>query len=340
MKRIHLIYTGGTFGMVPMRPGRTLAPGDLSQIISKYLPEIHGIADITTEVLFNLDSCDIHLPHWTKLADCIAAGMDEYDGFVVVHGTDAMVYTATALSFMLNNLPKPVIFTGSQRPISLLRSDARNNLINAVELACYPVPEVGILFSNFLFRANRTIKMSSILFDAFASPNYDPLAEIGLEIVLKGNHRRNEGFFHVEHTFDDRVLVIKLFPGLKPDYLEFLLDTDIRAFIIEGFGLGNVPSGEKSLVPFVRRAAEHGKIIVITSQVPHGYVDLERYAGGLSILEAGAISAYDQTFPSAIVKLMFLLGHLTDKGAVIRSFQTPIAGEMTVRKQSEPEQGQ
>lgn len=331
MKRIHLLYTGGTFGMMPLSPGETLAPADLTDAIARYLPESLSLADITTETLFNLDSSNMHIPHWIRLAESIAERLDDYDGFVIVHGTDAMAYTATALSFMLMNLPKPVILTGSQRPIAALRTDARMNLINAIELAGHDIPEVAILFNNFLLRGNRTIKMSSTHYDAFHSPNFGPLAEIGLDIEIKGTHLEREGFFNVQKKFDDRVLLIKLFPGLQPRYLEPLIDSDVKGIVIEAFGLGNVPINEKSLLPFISAAVAARKVVVIASQVPHGFVDLARYDCGLKAMEAGAVSAGDMTTIAAIVKLMFLFGQLENPEAVKSSFQRAIAGEMSMR---------
>lgn len=328
MRKILLIYTGGTFGMVPLASGKMLAPGDLTDSITHYLPAINSIADISIEIIYNLDSSNIHIPHWIKLAHLIEKNIDDFDGFVVIHGTDAMVYTATALSFMLNNLPKPVIFTGSQRPIAALRTDARSNLINAIEIAGYDIPEVAIVFDELLLRANRTIKGSSTNFSAFFSPNFPPLAEIGLDIDIKENYRKNEGLFNVQTKFDDRVLITTVFPGLRPDYLESILNTDIKGIVIEAFGLGNVPIMDKSLIPFIKSATELEKIVVIASQVPHGYVDLKRYDCGDKARQAGAISAFDMTTPAAIVKLMFLLGQVSNHDAVVRAYQTPIVGEM------------
>lgn len=328
MKKIRLLYTGGTFGMRPLEPEQTLAPSVLTDVIAQKIPEVYSIANIDTEIIFNLDSSNMHIPHWQTLAERIATHIDHYDGFVVVHGTDAMVYSATALSFMLSNLPKPVIFTGSQKPIAALRSDAKNNLIDAIELACHDIPEVCIMFDNRLYRANRTIKVSSTHFDAFVSPNFPPLAEIGLDLEIKGIHRRNEGFFHLQKDFDDRVMFYNVFPGMKPEYLEQSLQSDVQAILLEAFGVGNVPISEKSLIPFIKKAVDAGKVVAITSQVPHGYVDLTRYNCGKQAHDAGAISAFDMTSPAALVKLMFLCGQLSDRSAVIKHFQKSIAGEM------------
>ncbi len=332
MKKILLIHTGGTFGMMPTEPEQVLAPADIRELILRHLPEVEQLAHIDFEVVFNIDSANIQPHHWQKLARLIRDRYRDYHGFVIIHGTDAMVYTAAALSFMLRGLDKPVILTGSQRPLAKIRSDARSNLINSVELATFPIPEVAIFFSTRLFRGNRTIKISSTHYDAFTSPNYPPLAEVGLDISLSGNYLPPGEELIYREQFDTRVVSFRFFPGLSPDYLEHILHTSIRAVVIEAMGLGNVAIQENSLIPWVENMTAAGKMVVIGSQNPYGYVDLNLYECGKLIQQAGAISARDMTVETAIVKLMFLLGEYgNDMQAVQRDFSRSLAGEITER---------
>jgi L-asparaginase len=329
MKKILIIHTGGTFGMVPQKPSQTLAPNQVQESILKYVPEIGQIADIDFVALFNLDSANITPTHWQGLAQKIAAELDHYDGFVVIHGTDSMTYTAAALSFMLRHLPKPVILTGSQRPLAEIRSDARMNLINAVELATYPIPEVCIFFGTELLRGNRAIKLSGIDYGAFQSPNYPPLADVGLDITIHEHVLRPTAPFELKTAVSDEVLALPFFPGLHPEYLRWVIDSPIKALVIQALGLGNVATRDKSLVPLVQALTAAGKIVVITSQSRHGYVDLQRYENGKQIAEAGAIGAQDMTNETTIVKLMHLLGlYPNDPEHVKKILQTPIAGEI------------
>ncbi len=213
MKKIMLIHTGGTFGMVPMKPSNTLAPSLIQDQILTHVPEIQKIADIDFDVVFNLDSSNIQIHHWQKLAQYIYERYSDYDGFVIIHGTDAMIYTASALSYMLRGIGKPVVLTGSQRPLAQIRSDARSNLINSMELATYPIPEVSIFFDTHLFRGNRTIKISSTQYDAFASPNYPSLAEVGLDIKLSKSVLMHPAALEFHRQLDPRVFCFRFFSG-------------------------------------------------------------------------------------------------------------------------------
>ncbi len=329
MKNILIIHTGGTFGMVPQKPAPTLAPRQVQERITKYVPELEQIANIDFQAAFNLDSANIVPHHWQTLAKLIHKNIDDYDGFVVIHGTDSMVYTAAALSFMLQNLPKPVILTGSQRPLAEIRTDARMNLINAVELATYDIPEVGIFFGTELFRGNRAIKISGIDYGAFISPNYPPLAEVGLEVRIKNHHRRPTAAFNLLPEISDEVLAIPFFPGLQTTYLDWLKNSPLRAIVIQGLGMGNVATQEKSLVPLVTELTLAGKLVVITSQSRHGYVDLSLYENGKLIADAGAIGAHDMTTETTIVKLMHLFGtHPNALSKVTSMLHQSLAGEI------------
>ncbi len=330
MKKILLIHTGGTFGMMPAKPSKMLVPADIRHLILKYLPEIENIAHVDFEVAFNIDSANIQIHHWQTLAEMIKQHYLSYDGFVIIHGTDSMTYTASALSFMLQGLTKPVILTGSQRPLALIRSDARNNLINSIELATFPIPEVCIYFDKYLFRGNRTIKISSISYEAFASPNFPILAEVGLDIELSKNIRSPGKELLYSNNFDDNIFYFRFFPGLPPQHLENFVKSPIKGVIIEALGLGNLAIQEKSMIPWIEKMAEAGKVIVITSQSPYGAVNFHLYECGQLIARAGGLSAGDMTSSAAITKLMFLLGQFPEELEKVKTYyQKSLAGEIT-----------
>ena len=329
MKKILIIHTGGTFGMVPLKPAPTLAPNQVQANITQFVPELRQIAEIDFRALFNLDSANITPTHWQQLATLIFDELPNYDGFVVIHGTDSMIYTAAALSYMLRNLPKPVVLTGSQRPLAEIRSDARMNLINAAELATRDIPEVSIFFGTELLRGNRSAKVSGIDYGAFVSPNYPPLADVGLEITLHDNCLRPSGKPELLTAISDEVLAMPFFPGLHPEYLRWMIDSPLKAIVVQALGLGNVATQEKSLVPLVQSLSDAGKLVVIASQSRHGFVDLQRYQNGKLIAEAGAVGAQDMTMEAVIVKLMHLLGtHPNALETVKKLLHEPIAGEV------------
>jgi L-asparaginase len=331
MKRILLIHTGGTFGMA-LKDG-VFAPSAFVQRILEFVPEIKQIAEIESSIVSNIDSSNIGIEHWLKIADTIVENYDEFDGFVITHGTDTLTYTASALSFILDGLSKPVILTGSQRPLSEIRTDARNNLINAVELATYQIPEVCIFFNNKLFRGNRTKKIDIWGFDAFDSPNYPLLAKVGvgIEVYEKNFLKREKKELKVSKKFSDKVFCVKIFPSIKVEYLMQLLNTDAQGFVLEAFGSGNIPNiEERSLIPFIKNAVEMNKIVAISTQAVYGSVDLTLYECGKDALDAGALSCKDMTTETAIVKLMFLLGKYDgDVSKAIDEFHIPLAGEIS-----------
>ncbi|MBO9541360.1 asparaginase [bacterium] len=330
MKRLLLLHTGGTLGMRPSDLEGALCPPDDAAELLAGLPEARAIAEVEARTLYNLDSSNSGIREWQLLADVIEAEMDAYDGFVIVHGTDTMVYTASALSYMLSNLPKPVILTGAQRPISELRTDARNNLISALELATMDVPEVGIFFNHALYRGNRAKKVSIHEFDAFASPNFPTLADVGLKVALRTEAiRRPAGLFRVHRAFSDKVLAIRVTPGMDADLLMPLAEGRAEAIVLEAFGAGNVPIAEKSLLPFIEAATKSGKVVAIASQAMSGAVDLDLYECGARAAQAGAVSCGDMTVEAATVKLMFLLGQLGSAQRAAKNLGVPLAGEIT-----------
>lgn len=329
LKKILLIHTGGTMGM-KYSVSSGLDSGNFSQEVFQHIPGVRDIAEVEFRSACSLDSSNITIHHWMELARIVEEGMDQYDGFVIIHGTDTMSYTASALSYLLTNLPKPVILTGSQRPLAAIRTDAKNNLINAIELATYPIPEVCVFFDYKLFRGNRTKKVSIDAFDAFKSPNFPSLADIGLHIEIRHVHRQPAGIFRLQGGFRDEVICLKLFPNMHPEWMELLLRSPVKVFILEAFGAGNVPNLDYSIIPFIRKATEAGKLVLIASQCIDGTVDLNLYECGQEAMAAGALSIRDMTVEAAIVKAMYLLEEFDGQIQKIRSqFHRSIAGEIT-----------
>lgn len=315
MKNILLLQTGGTIAMYPNKDGAELNPDKWGELLHSEIPELSNIASLTIDKVFFEDSSDVNHHHWKQLATTIYNRYDDYDGFVVLHGTDTMSYTTSALSFALQNLGKPVIFTGSQVPMSKIRSDARRNLINAVELATWPIPEVAICFNDHLYRGNRSTKMSIGDFDAFASPNYPLLAEIGIDITLSEHILKPKGQLVYHPDFDDAIHVIKLHPNINPRYLNCLDLTQVKTIIIEAFGSGNMPmKGDYNMIPFIEKCRNTGCRVVITSQAAYDAVDLNLYASGKTAQKLGALSAGEMTMEATITKVMHLLSRgLTEK---------------------------
>jgi L-asparaginase len=321
---ILLITTGGTFGMLP-------GAGGFLRSVVKAVPEAKALADLHVRSPFALDSSSVTPDHWTRLARLIADEMDAYDGFVVTHGTDTLAYTAAALSFMLEGLKKPVVLTGSQRPLAEIRNDARTNLIDAVEVATQGPPEVSVVFGGLVLRGNRCRKWSLSDFRAFASPNYAALGEVGARLVLhRARARRPRGRFRLREELDPRVLHLRLAPGLSGSRLKGLDVDSVRGVVLEAFGAGNVPLSEGGeLFPisdFVRR----GVVVAVVSGAEHGAVDLSLYEGGRRAAAAGAVSAGDMTAEAAVVKLMCALGRARDPKRAARLFAADWAGERSI----------
>jgi L-asparaginase len=328
-KKILLIHSGGTIGMTRDNRSGVLRPDRFYASLLKVIPELSAIADIEVEIPFVFDSAELNFQHWQKLAAIIKVHLHETDGVVITHGTDTLAYTASALSYMLHNIPIPVILTGAQKPLSELRSDARNNLINAVELASAEIPEVGIFFDYKLMRGNRTSKSHINFFDAFCSPNYPLLAEVGIHIeIYRQNLLKPGGHFHVFDKFSSSLAVLKLFPGCNSDY--FQPGSDIRAIVIIAFGAGTIPLQSGNLPGRIEKWLQEGKLVVLASEAGGGRIEPQLYESGSRLLEMGVISAGDMTFEATATKLMFLLGQY-DQPALIRShFQKSLAGEITL----------
>ena len=329
MKKILLIHTGGTFGMKPVEPDDTLAPGNFQSEILSFVPEIAQLADIEIKIPFNLDSSNIGKEEWQILAELIFNNLDAFDGFVIIHGTDTMAYTASALSFSLLNLNKPVVLTGAQRPLSQLRNDARTNLIDAIELATMDIPEVVIVFGQRVLRGNRSKKVNIFSYDAFDSPNFPYLGRIGVHIDLdKGRVLTVHGTPVLLPGFSEKVAVITIQPSQSTDLYLPLFDSGIRAFILVGFGAGNVPDREAHWVEFIRQAYEKGKPVLIASHSTYGRINLELYESGRKALQAGAKGIGAMTCEAAYVKLQKILTVTKDRDVIYRKFFQNWAGEL------------
>lgn len=335
MAKILLIHTGGTLMMKQGEDPRSLEPDTYIQDLVKELPVLQKIGQIDTKVLFNMDSGDMCPHHWVSLAEEIYKEIGFYDGVVVVHGTDTMTYTASALAFLLPGLDKPVVLTGSQRPLFDIRTDARSNLVDAFYVATLPVPEVGISFSHKFFRGCRTIKYSAWGFDAFASPCCLPLVELGIGCQI-GSHvlpPRIAGAF--DPRIEPNVLCVRTFPGLNPDFLAKAIESGVKGIVIQAYGTGNIPHHEGSLAPTIRMASDKHIPVVIVSQCVRGAVDLLRYPGSKEALKAGAIPANDMTTEAAVTKLMVSLGRAPvgkELEFVQNAFSRALLGEMTIEQ--------
>lgn len=315
---ILIIYTGGTIGMREDPVTKTLAPMKFGMLLDE-IPELNKLDYAISSITFNppIDSSNMTPAIWAQIAKTIEKNYTRYDGFVILHGTDTMAYTASALSYMFENLDKAVIMTGSQLPIGVLRTDGKENLITAVQLAAAKkdgssvVPEVCIYFNSQLFRGNRTTKKDSAQFSAFASHNYPPLAKAGVDIVFnfdKINYPKNKGVLKINTSVDDRVIVLKIFPGLNRLYFESILQLqELRGVVLESFGSGNMPTSPW-LINAIRKATKRGIILMNVSQCPGGKVIMGHYETSSELQKAGVISGGDSTVEAAVTKLMFLLG--------------------------------
>lgn len=338
---ILLIYTGGTIGMKVDPALQALTPFDFSQILEE-VPELRKFAYRIDSWTFDplIDSSDVEPSLWIALAGLIEEKYDDYDGFVILHGTDTMAYSASALSFMIENLSKPVIFTGSQLPIGMPRTDGKENLISAVEIAAAKdadghalVPEVCICFDNILMRGNRTCKMNSDNFRAFRSENLPPLAEAGISIRYNTGIIRSPSSWETAPIFrknlDTRVSILKMHPGITPQIVrDIMCSPDTRAVIIETYGAGNAPSKEWFL-NIVQEAAGMGKIILNVTQCIAGSVNMDIYATGKCLKGAGVVSGYDSTTESALAKLFYLLGTFNDNKQVKMLLEEDLRGEIS-----------
>lgn len=334
MKRICLLHTGGTISMVKNEAG-VLRPASSGEHVLEYVPTIKKIAQIDNVFLFQLDSSDINPRHWRMIAEAIAKRYNEYDGFVVLHGTDTMAYTATALSFMLGNLSKPVILTGAQLPISEIASDGINNLINAVRFASQEISEVAIVFGSHLLRGNRATKISHFSLDGFVSPNCLPLSVIGTELRLADHCIvRRSAELQLQTNLVTDVAMIKVFPGITNQFILGMIPTRTRGVILEAYGTGNFPLGTEGIQDAVDTIIKQGLVMVIGTQCVYGGVEYEQYEGGFFAKEQGALTAQDMTSESTLIKLMWCLGQSSDADQIRNLYHRNLVGELTEREQN------
>ena len=334
-----IIYTGGTIGMVKDPASGALQPYHFEDIY-KLMPVLRNFEYNLQSISFYplIDSSNVTPSFWVKLATVIEENYEKYDGFVVLHGTDTMSYSASMLSFMLENLNKPVIFTGSQLPMGVVRTDGRDNFINAIEIAAAQidkkplVPEVAIYFENKLMRGNRTSKYNAENFNAFLSGNYPALAEVGVhiryntEMIMKPGSKK----LKVHKNLDNSVLILKLFPGIAEIVVKNALNiTGLKGVILETYGAGNAPT-DAWFIDALKQSIEKGIVIYNVTQCKGGAVEMGKYETSMQLGQIGVIGGSDITTESAIAKMMYLLGQGFKGDELKRLLQLPLRGELTV----------
>jgi L-asparaginase len=335
--RVLFIHTGGTLLMREGASGEPLAVAEeIARDLLKEVPSLAKVADVESRVLFNLDSGDMQPMHWIEIGRAVHAALsgDRYDGVVVVHGTDTMAYSASALALLLGPLPKPVVFTGAQRPLVDIRTDARQNLIDAALVSSMRVPEVSIVFASRAMRGARATKRDAWAFEAFESPNCAPLVKLGIGVDVAPHVRAPAPLGPLDERIEPRVLAVRVFPGIDPALVSGALRVGVRGLVLEAYGTGNLPLQFGSLIPALAEARDRGVPVVVVSQCFRGAVDMGRYAGSANAAKTGAIAGGDMTVEAAVAKLMIGLGRY-GAGDELRAFLTrDVIGERSADVQA------
>lgn len=332
-KKIYVAYTGGTIGMKHSDNGYIPVKGHLTQAIEN-TADFHR--DEMPDFVINeydplIDSSNMTPDDWQRIANDIYDNYEDFDGFVVLHGTDTMAYSASALSFMFENLSKPIIVTGSQIPLSQLRSDGQVNVLNSLYIAAnYPINEVGLYFNNKLFRGNRSIKAYADGFDAFDSPNLAPLLEAGINITLKMGelNQPTEGDVYLNNITPQPIGVVHLYPGISHELVKNVLQQPVKALILRSYGVGNAPQ-DKMLLEQLEAATRQGIVVVNLSQCVRGKVNMDGYATGASLSKCGLISGKDMTLEATLTKLHYLLSQTLSYEEICQKMQVSLRGELS-----------
>ena len=326
--KIKVLFAGGTIGMIRNRRTGALEPAEDMAPIFQIMPELQQEMQLDFEPVMNIDSTNMQPAHWTELAKRIQKHYNHFDGFVIAQGTDTMAYTASALSFALQSLSKPIICTGALMPLNELGTDGRNNFIYACRLATYDLAEVAVVFGSKIIRGNRATKYREAFFDVFESPNFPLLGEILRPIKLNDwRKKRRKRIPQFTLNFNPHVAVIKLFPGFNPIILSHLIGSTIEGIVLEGFGPGNIPH---ALIDSLEKAIKKGIPVVVSTQMAHGRTNLQAYQVGYKALTAGVIEACDMTTEACVTKLMWILGQTKNIPKIRKMMLTDYAGEISV----------